>query len=80
MKLVVYNRAMDGVRPGEKRVLAPKDAARLEAAGDVVIVDHPAFPHRGARQFAGLPPPIPAIDDRSKRPKPAPSHKTHPTG
>jgi hypothetical protein len=60
-KFVVFNRSIAelGVRVGEHRVLAPADAARLEDAGDVTIINHPRFPHPQAKHFAGLPSAIP---------------------
>jgi hypothetical protein len=66
-KFVVFHRSIPdlGVRENEHRVLAPADAARLEAAGDVTIINHPRFPHPAAKHFAGLPAAIPP----ERRPK-----------
>lgn len=55
-------------RVGEQMALDRRTAAALERAGIGVIIDHPLFPAPGAREFAGLPPPIaPPPDQGGKR-------------
>jgi hypothetical protein len=57
-----------GKRAGETLALDPRTAASLERDGLAVIIDHPMFRHPGAREFAGLPPPIePPREPRAKR-------------
>lgn len=67
MKLVIYNRALNGRNEGDKAVIADHHARMLEQDGIATIIDHPTFPHRGARQFAGLPPPIAPPEQGGKR-------------
>ena len=68
MKLVRYNRAMNGRNEGDKSVISARHAQLLAADGIVTIIDHPAFPHKGATEFAGLPAPIPppAVERRKR--------------
>lgn len=66
-KYVRYERDHEGVRAGEYRVLNPYQAADRERDAIVTIIDHPRFPHKAAKEFAGLPAPIPEARERKRR-------------
>lgn len=70
MKLVRYQIAHNGRNEGDKSVISDHHAKALERDGYVTIIDHPTFPHRAAREFAGLPPPITAPPEGGKRKRP----------